>query len=339
VRGAYGEAGNRPNYGQRFTALNATVNIDGNAGITIGGAAGDLNIEPERQREFEIGADAALKDQKVVAELTFYQRGISNLLLQRALPTSTGFTTQFFNGGSMRNTGVELALQATPVAARQVEWTTRGILTLNRSKITDLPDGVGPFNIAGAGFGAGLGAFRIEEGKSATQIVGAADLDEDGSPDVVGNGEPDFRIGWSNIIKTGNFTIGTLVDWQQGSNIINLTRLLYDFGGNSPDPEEMAMRLESFENGDIRPYVEDATFVKLREISVAYEVPKKIASQLGPLKTLTLSASGRNLLTFSSYSGLDPEVSNFGNQPIGRNYDVAPYPPSRSFWFSVSAGL
>jgi TonB-dependent starch-binding outer membrane protein SusC len=339
VRGAYGEAGNRPNYGQKFTPLNATVNIDGNAGITLIGLAGDPDIEPERQREFEIGADAALKDQKVVAELTFYRRGISNLLLQHQLPTSTGFATQFRNGGSMRNLGVEVALQGTPVASRQVEWTTRGILTLNRSKITDLPDGVLPFNAPGAGFGLGLGAFRLQEGRSATQIVGAADLDEDGNPDVIGNGEPDFRIGWSNIIKAGNFTIGTLVDWQQGSNVINLTRLLYDFGGNSPDPEAMAARLESFEMGNISPYVEDATFVKLREISVAYEVPKNIASQLGPLKTLTVSASGRNLLTFTNYSGLDPEVSNFGNQPIGRNYDVAPYPPSRSFWFSVSAGL
>ena len=99
------------------------------------------------------------------------------------------------------------------------------------------------------------------------------------------------------------------------------------------------MRLAAFGDGDIRPYIEDASFLKLREVSVAYEVPKKIASQIGPLKTLTISASGRNLLTFTNYSGLDPEVSNFGNQPIGRNYDVAPYPPSRSFWFSLTAGL
>ena len=91
--------------------------------------------------------------------------------------------------------------------------------------------------------------------------------------------------------------------------------------------------------GDVRPYIEDATFVKLREVVVTYDVPRKIASQIGPLKTLMLSASGRNLLTFTSYSGLDPEVSNFGNQPIGRNYDVGPYPPSRSFWLSVTAGL
>ena len=79
--------------------------------------------------------------------------------------------------------------------------------------------------------------------------------------------------------------------------------------------------------------------MKLRELSVAYSLPKRLASQLGPVRSLTLSLSGRNLLTLTNYSGLDPEVSNFGNQPIGRNYDVAPYPPSRSFWFSVSAGL
>ncbi|HEY5949433.1 MAG TPA: hypothetical protein VIV40_28255, partial [Kofleriaceae bacterium] len=82
-----------------------------------------------------------------------------------------------------------------------------------------------------------------------------------------------------------------------------------------------------------------ATFVKLREISAAYDLPKKVAEQIGPLKTMQISVMARNLLTFTNYSGLDPEVSNFGAQPIGRNYDVAPYPPSRSFWLSITAGL
>ena len=336
VRGAFGQAGNRPNYGQRFTALNATGNIDGNAGLTIGGNAGDPDIEPERQTEVELGVDGALKEQTLVAELTVYQRSISNLLLQRALATSTGFTTQFFNGGEMRNRGIEAALQYTPFRG-DVEWTTRAVLTLNRSEITDLP--VDPFVITNAGFGAGLGAFRIAEGESATQIVGTIDENMDGIPDVIGNGEPDFRVGWTNVVTFGRFNIGTLVDWQQGSDVINLTRLLYDFGSNSPDPEAAAARLEAFSNGDIRPYVEDATFVKLREVSVAYNMPEDIATQIGPLKTLQLSLSGRNLYTITNYTGLDPEVSNFGNQPIGRNYDVAPYPPSRTFWFSISAGL
>src|SRR5688500_4021712 len=98
-------------------------------------------------------------------------------------------------------------------------------------------------------------------------------------------------------------------------------------------------RLAKFSQGDIRKYVERASFAKLREVSVFYNVPEVWAKQIGPLSTLRFSLSGRNLLTFTGYSGLDPEVSNFGNQPIGRNYDVAPYPPSRSFWFSVDAGF
>lgn len=336
VRAAYGEVGNRPNYGQKFTALDATNNIDGHVGIVLGVNAGDPDIEPERQREIEVGTDLATRDQRVVAELTLYQRNISNLLLQRALPTSTGFVNEFFNGGSMRNRGVDAALQVRPVTGK-VEWTSRAILTLNRSMVTSLPDGIERFDITAAGFGTGLGAYRIEKGKSATQIVGT--INPQGEVAAIGNGEPDFRVGWSNVVQVGNFTFSALIDWQQGSDVINLTRLLYDAGGTSPDEEAAAERLQAFAMRDIRPYIEDATFVKLRELSATYTLPKKVAEQIGPVRTMQVGLTARNLLTLTGYSGLDPEVSNFGNQPIGRNYDVAPYPPSRSFWLSITAGL
>ncbi len=336
VRGAYGEAGNRPNYNNKFTPLNATANIDGNAGVTVLGRAGDPAIEPERQREFELGVDLATKDQRVVAEITGYQRSISNLLLQRALPTSTGFTTQFSNGGGLRNRGLEAAVQVRPVSSKLLDWTSRGVLTLNRSMVTDTPGHL-PFDITAAGFGTGIGAYRIQEGKSATQIVST--VDSAGTVQTVGDGEPDFRIGWSNVVTAGDFTFSALVDWQHGSDVINLTRLLYDAFGNSPDVEAAAMRAATANGGDARPYIEDGSFVKLREVSVAYTLPKRLVSQLGPLKSLQMSLSGRNLLTFTGYTGLDPEVSNFGGQPIGRNIDVAPYPPSRSYWLSISAGI
>jgi TonB-linked SusC/RagA family outer membrane protein len=337
VRGAYGEAGNRPNYANKFTPLVATGNIDGNSGIVVGGVAGDAAIEPERQREIELGVDMATKDQRIVAEVTGYQRDISNLLLQRALPTSTGFTTQFSNGGGLRNRGLEVALSVHPLpASKTLDWVSRATLTINRSTITELPDHL-PFDITVAGFGTGLGAYRIEEGKSATQIVSTINGNGDVAP--VGDGEPDFRIGWSNVVTAGDFTFSALLDWQQGSRVVNLTRLLYDFGGVSPDVEASAMRLDAFGAGDPRPYIEDASFLKVREISVTYSLPKRLAAQLGPIKTLQLGLSGRNLLTLTNYSGLDPEVSNFGGQPIGRNFDVGPYPPSRSYWLSVSAGI
>jgi hypothetical protein len=207
---------------------------------------------------------------------------------------------------------------------------------LNRSTVTETPGHL-PFDITAAGFGTGLGAYRIEEGKSATQIVST--INANGDVATAGDGEPDFRIGWSNVVTFGDFTFSALVDWQHGSKIINLTRFLYDAAGNAPDPEAAAMRFATFNGGDPRPYIEDASFVKLREVSVNYSLPRRLINQLAPLRSLQLGVSARNLLTFTSYTGLDPEVSNFGNQPIGRNFDVGPYPPSRTFWFSVTAGI
>ncbi len=334
VRLAYGETGNRPNYGQKFTALSAVNTIGGNASLIVGGIAGDAQVEPERQREIEGGLDMATKDQRIVAEVTGYQRQISNMLLQRTLATSTGFGAQIINGGGLRNRGVEAAVAVKPV--KGFDWTTRGTLTLNRSEVTELPAGIAPFN-TGPSFGAGFGTYRIEVGKSATQIVSTTD--KTGALSLVGDGEPDFRIGWSNVINFGDFALSTLLDWQKGSKVINLTQNYFDANGNATDQAAAAKRLMALGSGDPRPYIEDGSFVKVREISIAYNLPRRLASQLGPLKTLNVSLSGRNLLTFAPYSGLDPEVSNFGSQAISRNFDVTPYPPSRTFWLSVTAGI
>ncbi|HEX8106072.1 MAG TPA: SusC/RagA family TonB-linked outer membrane protein [Kofleriaceae bacterium] len=332
VRVNYGETGNRPNYGNKFTALNAVNTIAGTAGIVVGASAGDPSISPERQREFEGGIDAATKDQRVVAEVTVYQRNISNMLLQQALATTTGFTTQFTNGGGMRNRGVEAAVAVKPVPG--FDWTSRGTLTLNRSEVTDLPANIPAFLVP-VGFGASLGAYQIKPGQSATAIVATVN----GTLQLVGDGEPDFRVGWSNVVNWGDFAFATLLDWQHGSKVIDLTTQAYDQNGNAPDQAAAAKRRAILMSGDPRPYIEDGSFVKVREISVAYNLPKRLVTQLGPVKSLQVSASGRNLLTFSSYLGLDPEVSNFGNQSIARNYDVTPYPPSRTFWLSVTAGI
>jgi hypothetical protein len=141
------------------------------------------------------------------------------------------------------------------------------------------------------------------------------------------------------LLNVGDFTLSTLLDWQQGSKIINLTQNYFDANGSAPDQAAAQKRLMALDSGDPRPYIEDGTFVKVREVSIAYNLPKRLVSQLGSLKALQVSLSGRNLLTFTHYTGLDPEVSNFGSQSISRNYDVTPFPPSRTFWLSVTAGI
>ena len=336
ARLAYGETGNKPLSNFKFTPLGVDDKTDGLPGFISGRIAGDPNIQPERQREIEVGVDAVALDGRVVTELTVYQRNISDLILERTAAPSTGYLTEYLNGGAMRNRGVEVMVQGTPVQMDEISWLTRAIFSLNRSRITDLD--VPAYNIGG--FGTGLGAFRLEEGKSATQIVGdATDADGNTSVVVLGDAEPTFRMSFVNSVTFGDFELSSLLDWQQGSQVINLTRLLYDAGGNSPDYEAGAERISTWAAGNAGVYIEDATFFKVREIALSYKVPESLVSMAGPMSDARVSISGRNLLTFSPYTGLDPEVSNFGAQTIVRNIDVAPFPPSRSFWFSIEAGF
>jgi TonB-dependent starch-binding outer membrane protein SusC len=361
LRAAYGETGNQPLFGQKFVSLNATNNIQGLPGIVVFPIAGDPDIRPERTREIETGIDLELFSGRGTFELTYYDQQITDLLLQRTVAPSTGFTSQFFNGGGMKTTGIEMALAVQPIVTPALRWFSRTTFAANRSEITDLP--VDPFRTGG--FGTALGAFQIEAGKSATQIV--ANVVEDGRVVVrpVGDANPDFRMGFANEVGYGAFSLYGLLDWQQGGNVINLTKLLFDFGQNTadyaddPQPGVHPVTGEPLLNPDgsrrtttkgerrtmgfgseTRPYIEDASFLKLREVTLSYALPHAMVGRIpGGVNNAQLSLSGRNLLTFTRYTGLDPEVSNFGNQSIARNIDVAPYPPSRSFWLSINVGF
>ena len=310
-------------------------------------------MEPERQNEIEAGFDVTLLNGRGSIEATVYQKNITNLLLQRTLAPSSGFVSQIFNGGELRVRGVELSVGATPVATDNLTWVSRATFFLDRSEITNLP--VPSFRTGG--FGTSLGSFQIEKGKSATQIVTNLGLNPDGSTKVgpIGNSNPDFKMALSNEVSWGAFSLFGLLDWQQGGTVVNLTKLLYDFGQNyvdhdrATDPVDLGdgtvisgtlgeVRLSRWLNGDSRGYFEDASYLKLREMSLSYTVPQEVTQSIvgSRVDQMRLTFSGRNLLTFTDYTGLDPEVSNFGNQAIARNIDVAPFPPSRSFWVSVN---
>jgi TonB-linked SusC/RagA family outer membrane protein len=337
LRVAYGESGNQPRYGQKFTPLSGQVNIEGGPGFVLRGTLGNPHILPERQRELELGTDIITLDNRAVLELSVYQKTITDLLLERMVAPSTGFFREFFNGGELRNRGIEGRLLLTPVRRGSFEWVTSTIFTLNRSKIVDLPI---PGFQTGA-FGADLGSFRIEEGASATQIVGNAKA-PDGTccpPRKLGDTEPTFRMSFLQGVSWGPVGASALLEWQNGSNVINLTKLLQDSAQNTPDfvPAGMQRLKDWPENAGV--YIESASFLKLREVELHYDLNGPWLAYLGPMKGLRLSISARNLFTITPYTGLDPEVSNFGSDPITRNVDVAPYPPSRSFWFSLSAGF
>ncbi len=345
LRIAYGESGNEPKFGQKFTPLTATQNVGGLPGIVVAGTVGSDDLKPERQREIEAGFDASFLNARAGIEFSLYQKNISDLLVERRLAPSSGFDVEVFNGGKLRTRGIELAAGIVPVQSQDLYWLFRTTFALNRSKITELPV---PAFITG-GFGTSIGAFRIEEGASATQIVGNDTL-PNGSIVVrkIGDANPDFRMSFTNDLTYKSWNLHFLLDWQQGSDILNLTKLLYDFGQVSEDyadpiPGETQTVGEKRLAGFARTaanYLEDASFLKLREITLSYDLPTNLVRGLwSGARYARLSVSARNLFTITSYTGHDPEVSNFGNQPVARNIDVAPFPPSRSFWFSIDVGF
>jgi TonB-linked SusC/RagA family outer membrane protein len=357
LRAAYGETGNQPLYGQKFTTLDATQSIAGNGGVVIQGIAGTADIKPERQRELEAGFDATLLDGRAQLEATVYEKRITDMLLQRTLAGSTGFLTQIFNGGELRNRGLELALSATPLDGGNLQWTSRTTFYTNKSTIESLPV---PSFITGAFGSTALGVFQVQEGRSATQIVGRNGRDPvTGQPieEQLGDATPQWKMGFSNELSYGAFSLYGLVDWQHGGDVINLTRLLYDAVGNSPDfalpsgistPREVPAcnphcsgleRVSGF-GTYTQQYIEDASYVKLRELALSWTLPRSVLARMpGRVQEGRITLSGRNLVTWTNYTGLDPEVSNFGNQQIARNVDVAPFPPSRSFWLTINLGL
>src|SRR5688500_16512254 len=339
---AYGETGNLPIFGQKFTLL-GTPTLGGLTGFTVASAAGSPIVSPERVKEIEVGIDGIAMDGRLTWELTGFDRNSTNLLLQRVPAPSTGFTSQVFNGGKIQNRGVEAAIGFTPIQTRDLLCGARTTYTKFWSEVKDLA-GLPPFRPPLSGFG-GLGVTFIQVGEPLTQLIGRA-FDANGvrtTRDVqIGNTAPDYRMGFTSDVSYKAFSFNAVLDYQHGGDIINLTQFLYDDAGTSHDfgsPAHTA-RMRGYDEGVMTPYIEDATFLKLREVSVGVALPDAwIARTRLGLRTAKIALSGRNLLTYQKYTGLDPEVANLGSAAVRNNLDVAAYPPSRAFFLDISLGF
>ncbi|MEO8448476.1 MAG: SusC/RagA family TonB-linked outer membrane protein [Gemmatimonadota bacterium] len=343
LRAAYGQTGNQPLFGQKFTVLRGGVNIGGNVGTTVGAASGSPDIRPERKREVEGGVDATFWHGRGSLQVTVYRNTESDLLLPRTPAPSLGYSQVFLNGGSQRNVGQEVFLGVTPVQSRDFTWIFETSFTRNRNKVLSLP--FPGFRPVGAGFGLAFGEFFIEPGKPAQQIIGQTGINPDGTfiVSTIGDAAPDFKWSFGNNLSYKNLTLYALWDWQYGGWAQNQTLSLYDCNQLAPDgntPEGQARADACLSTGLATPFVQRTTFLKLREVNLGYQLPKKVVKTLfGGAETVRLSLAARNLLIFTNYFGYDPESSNFGQQAIVRNIDLGPYPPSRTFFFNIAVGF
>ncbi len=348
-RVAWGQAGNLPLFIQRFSPAQAGVYAGQNT-LQQGLTNGNPEIRPERQTEIEGGVDATLFGSRAALALTAYQKKIDDVIFQVASAPSLGYNVAILNGGSIRNRGLEASLSATPVRAGRLAWNSTTTFSRNVAVVTALPAGVQAFNVERdasgqrVAFGAAYGIARLEVGKRVTQIVGQVAQGADGNPvlGALGDAAPRFVLGLSNDVSYGPVRASALLDWQPGASNVNITQNVYDGGGGAPDqPDGGAARARRNDVDGISQYVYKASFAKLRELTLSYELPRPLARRaLGAgARALRLEASGRNLLVWSRYPGVDPEVSNFGSQQISRFVDLAPFPPSRTFYLTLAGGF
>ncbi len=334
LRAAYGEANNVPVYGSKFTGM-VISNVNGNPGVIVSTQEGDANIKPERQKELETGIDFSVLNSRLGFELTYYNKSTDDFLMLQSLPSSSGYTSKWVNAGDLRNRGVELGVNALPVESRNVTWNTSVNFWLNRSKVTRLI--IPP--IPQGSFGYVLGSFQIEQGKSATQIVGLNGM----GVGVLGDAAPKFQMNtYNELTFFRKWSLRFLVHWKYGGDNINLTSLENDFGGTSADYDKVTNKLgvpdavyRIMQIGtSAKIFVQDASYLRVREIGLYYSF-NKIPGHV--VKNIRVGVSLNNYITITKYKSYDPEVSNFGfgstqqglSTGLSTGVDVDPYPASK----------
>ena len=344
LRFARGETGNMPQAKAKYTTMSSS-NIGGVNGLIPASTRGNADIKPERTAETEFGADFSLMDGLATVEATFYTQSITDLILLVDLPASSGSLYGWENGGEMETKGTELTLGLNPTKLVDVgglDWNFRMNYYTSESEVSKL--NVDPYNFGG--FATFLGTYRIEEGWSPTAIVGSemefSHMDTNGDSVMkhieLGNENPDYRISFHNSFRYGPVELSFLIDKKEGGHAINLANLIYDLGGTTADYEENGGDRLGGLGAVTQPYIESTSYTALRDISVTYTLPGNISDQLG-LGYLKVGFSGRNLWLSTDYTGLSPEVSQFGNEAVGGSVDTNPFPLSKSMYLTLSVGL
>jgi TonB-dependent starch-binding outer membrane protein SusC len=383
VRASWGQTGNRPTYGARFITLNGAGLIAGVNALGVNVNLGNPNVKPERKTEMEYGFDARGFGGRIGLEATYFDSKINDLFLQRPLANSSGLANEFFNGGTLANTGTEVALTVEPIRAKGFSWVSRTSFQRIRNVVKKLP--IAPFTVASTGFGSGYGRSRIAEGVSTTAIWGnkpiylknAAGGDSIFTRDtIVGESNPNHEMFFTNTFVVGRLTLNVQMDWRKGGQLSSMSNNLYDEGRASrdydlPSPckgatvanracvqvnglnnvtlvgpsaqEKLGAYRYAFWNGgsNSTAYIQDGSFVKLRELTLTYAVPAKFTQRyLGSrFSDVRVNVTGRNLHTWTKYWGADPEVNNFGSNNVGRFVDLAPFPPTKNVSFGIDFGF
>jgi TonB-dependent SusC/RagA subfamily outer membrane receptor len=390
LRSALGWAGSQPGILNAYSQFVTFTQLPfaGRPGFVNDITFGNPDLKNERAREWELGADVGFLGGRVSTEATYYNRLVSDLLFFRPLPTSTGFSRQFFPIGTMSNKGIELLLRTTNVDVPSLQWTSTLTYAHNKNlveslNIQDFQSAGGYPNRIRAGEPAGVfyGSYAARNCQTGALLLDSlgryrrsnqtADMGatlairealsggtcNDSLNKVIGDPNPKWMGSFLNEFTLAKkVRVRALLDGVFGNKIMNLSTRAQNAGiaSNSKsyerellpygDPRKLPPGYNARTQGIFEYWIEDGTFVKLRELSASYTL-----DGLGVRRYfrdgIDLTLSGRNLAVWTNYSGYDPEINLFGTNAGGigsvqttsadRGFDFGGYPIPRVWQLSA----
>ena len=347
-------------------------------------------LRPEMTTEFEVGANLRCLNGRIGLDVAYYNRLTTDQIFSISIDPSTGYTGMVYNAGDVRNQGVELLLDLTPVQTRDFRWDISINWAKNISKVVDLPEEVSDGKLLVDYFSTSAAKdrvnFYIEKGKPyGTYWTYLPTYTEDGKLIVDQYGQPvmtdeikptgyDANYKWTGGISTSlsykGITLSASLDVRYGGKMFSRTKNIMEFTGNSiiteyndrqpfviPNSVVYDSASDSYventtpiylANSSLQNYFDDygagkgklfylvdRTFVKLRNISISYDLPKK---WIGPLQGVRVSAYVNNALTWTSKDNhyIDPELTNQGTDRAGLFGETYVNPACRIWGLNLS---
>ncbi len=364
----------------------ASTPFDGVPRYSASSSLRNFDLKPERTEAWEVGGELRFLEDRLGLDLTYYNKGTFNQIVPAQISALTGFTSRYVNAGTIRNTGVELQLTATPLRLENgLEWEIYGNYSKNSSEVEELYGdletivldtyyGVTVEARKGEPYGQMYGRLYVRDSQG-NIVVGSNGnpLNASSNPvGLLGNYNPDWSGGIGSGVNYGGFSLDVLFDTQQGGSVSSMTnrygtrsgvlaatlwgREEYDQNGvpiatsaggglivpgvkvvaGDTVPNDIRTAAQSYHrslSGITEAFVYDASFVKLREVRLGYDVPQDLTNRMG-LARMSLALVGRNLFLWSDVPNIDPETAfNPGN---AQGFEYGQLPSARSIGFTIS---
>jgi TonB-linked SusC/RagA family outer membrane protein len=375
LRIAYGQSGNLTGIGayDRFNRYSSSSFL-GRTSLGSSSRRANENVKPERQEELEFGADLAFLKNRASLSFNIYNKKVNDLLIDRQIAPTQGFSSLLDNFGSLENTGFELITTVVPVASKTVNWSITGIYNRNRNKATKIGQALTLFSTnAGAPvailenypIGIFYGTFfatsangemlkssagipQIERGVQGSPLEYTPSRDANGLPvstaslvrKILGDPNPDYTGSLVNEVSYKKLNVRVQVDAVQGVDVWNADWRTRQGVGNGKiaELEHRGLLPRGYINNGTYAVeewrIDDGSFVKLREVSLTYNLGK-----FKQISNLSLSLSGRNLISWDDYKGYDPEINSGGQSTLLRGIDFGAVPIPRTYNFSIRANF